>query len=739
MALTVGELAATITVDDTEAEQGLNGFQTRLRAALTRITQRARTGGQDAGGALGDGLDEGASDGADTAGQSITGKLKGLALGAVGAGLGAALMGGIASAMEQQQITGKLAAQLGSTPAEAQKYGKAAGHLFANAVTEDFQGAADAIKATMSSGLLPPDATNAQIESISTKVSDLASTFDQDLGGVTNAVSQMLRTGLASSANEAFDVLTAGFQSSANKADDLVDTFNEYGVQFKKAGLDGATAVGLMNQAIQNGARDSDLAADAIKEFSIRAVDGSTTTAAGFQALGLNADDMAKKFGAGGKSATAALDTTLDRLRNMKDPVKQSAAATALFGTQAEDLGAALFAMDPSSAAQGLGKVGGAADRVGNSLRDNAATQVEQFKRKATQAFVDVLATKVLPILTAFGNWFQEHSGVAKVLAIGITALGVAFGIAAVAVWAMNSAMLANPIFWIVAGAAVAVAGLVYLIVTYWDQIKSATLAVWDWVVQKILWVKDAIVFAFLNFTLPGLLINYWSTIQSTAVSWWNAIVGWVKGIPGKIYNAFLNWTATGLIVKHWSAIKTATAVKALEMVAWVRGLPGRITNALGNMGSLLVGKGRDLVRGLFDGVKGMGGWLRSQLIGFAKNMIPGPIAKALGIHSPSRVMRDQIGRWIPAGIVEGVEDGAGAVDSTMRNLVAVPTGGQATAANVAASTASGAVAGRGSSPDVVRIGSDGSAFGDLIIATLRQKVAARGGNVQFVITGKAA
>jgi hypothetical protein len=38
-----------------------------------------------------------------------------------------------------------------------------------------------------------------------------------------------------------------------------------------------------------------------------------------------------------------------------------------------------------------------------------------------------------------------------------------------------------------------------------------------------------------------------------------------------------------------------------------------------------------------------------------------------------------------------------------------------------------------------VRIGSDGSAFGDLIIATLRQKVAARGGNVQFVITGKAA
>jgi phage-related minor tail protein len=687
MALTVGELAATITVDDTEAEQGLNNFQSRLRAALARTTQRARTGGQDAGDALGQGLDEGASHGADTAGESITGKLKGLALGAVGASLGAALMGGIASAMEQQQITGKLAAQLGSTPAEAQKYGKAAGYLFANAVTEDFQGAADAIKATMSSGLLPPDATNAQIESISTKVADLANTFDQDLGGVTNAVSQMLRTGLVSSADEAFDVLTAGFQSSANKADDLVDTFNEYGVQFKKAGLDGASAVGLMNQAIQHGARDSDLAADAIKEFSIRAVDGSTTTAAGFKALGLHADDMAKKFGAGGKSATAALDTTLDRLRNMKDPVKQSAAATALFGSQAEDLGAALFAMDPSSAAQGLGEVGGAADRVGDSLRNNASTQVEQFKRKATQAFVDVLASKVLPILTMFGDWFQEHSGVAKALAAGITALGVAFSIASVAVWAMNSAMLANPIFWIVAGAAAAVAGLVYLIVTYWDQIKSATLAAWDWVVQKILWVKDAIIFAFLNFTLPGLLINYWSTIKSTAISWWNAIVGWVSGIPGMIYDAFLNWTATGLIIKHWAAIKTATVTKVADLIAYVRGIPGRITNALGNLGSLLVGQGRNLIIGLYNGVRGMGGWLRSQLISFAKNMIPGPIAKALGIHSPSRVLADEVGHWIPAGIAMGAEKNSGVIDKTMRNLVSVPTSGQATAAHVAAST----------------------------------------------------
>jgi hypothetical protein len=54
----------------------------------------------------------------------------------------------------------------------------------------------------------------------------------------------------------------------------------------------------------------------------------------------------------------------LDRLRAIKDPVKQSQAAVQLFGTQAEDLGKALYALDPSKAAAGMNKVAGAARRV---------------------------------------------------------------------------------------------------------------------------------------------------------------------------------------------------------------------------------------------------------------------------------------------------------------------------------------------------------------------------------------
>jgi hypothetical protein len=68
-----------------------------------------------------------------------------------------------------------------------------------------------------------------------------------------------------------------------------------------------------------------------------------------------------------------------------------------------------------------------------------------------------------------------------------------------------------------------------------------------------------------------------------------------------------------------------------------------------------------------------MGAWLRSTLSSWAKDLIPGPIAEALGIASPSKVMARDVGRWIPAGVVKGIEAGAGAVDRAMATLVTPP------------------------------------------------------------------
>ncbi|MFF5759681.1 hypothetical protein ACFY7A_30135 [Streptomyces longwoodensis] len=228
--------------------------------------------------------------------------------------------------------------------------------------------------------------------------------------------------------------------------------------------------------------------------------------------------------------------------------------------------------------------------------------------------------------LVSIGTW------ILAVIRAGVTAavqftLMAARAVAWAAVMAAQWLIAMGPIGWII----LAVAGLVTLIVLYWDQIKTWTLAAWNWVVAKLLWAKDMMVSAFLNFTLIGLLIKHWSSIKSTAMSWWNGLVAWVKGIPGRLYNLWLNWSLPGLIVKHWSSIKTGTVTKAMEMLNWVRGIPHRITSALGNLGNLLRGSGMALIQGFINGIRSKLGSVRSaagSVVGAARDFFPFSPAK---------------------------------------------------------------------------------------------------------------
>ncbi|WP_205447440.1 phage tail tape measure protein, partial [Candidatus Frankia alpina] len=253
----------------------------------------------------------------------------------IAAGIGGALGYGVASSLDMGAASAKLAAQLGLNTTEAASVGKTAGKVYSGGWGDSMDTVNEAIRGvTLNIGDLGKGAAGG-LQGMSSKALMLSQTFDQDLGGATTAVGQMLRTGLASSADQAFDIITAGLQAGADKSGGFLDTLNEYGTQFRKMGIDGQTATGLLSQGLKAGARDGDLVADAIKEFSIRAIDGSTTTAQGFKMIGLNASDMATRIGKGGSSASSALDETLDRLRGIKDPVLQSQAAVALFGTQA--------------------------------------------------------------------------------------------------------------------------------------------------------------------------------------------------------------------------------------------------------------------------------------------------------------------------------------------------------------------------------------------------------------------
>ena len=162
-----------------------------------------------------------AGDAGDQAGQQAGGRFSekwkaGLAV--AGAAAGAILAAATVSAVEKERMADKLSAQLGLSGKGAKQAGKVAGDLYSKAVVDSFEDGAAAVRAVMGSGLIPEKATTKTIESITTKVADLASTFDQDLGGAANAATQMIRTGLAKDAPAALDLITVGLQSGADKA-----------------------------------------------------------------------------------------------------------------------------------------------------------------------------------------------------------------------------------------------------------------------------------------------------------------------------------------------------------------------------------------------------------------------------------------------------------------------------------------------------------------------------------------
>lgn len=698
----------------------------------------------------------------------------------VGAGFAMALGAGVMTHLNMEAAGDKLAAQLGVGPAEAAELSKVAASVYENAWGDSIETVNLAIKG-VHQNIGDVSAAEGGLEGVTTKALALAETFDQDLTMATAAVGQLMRTGLADNAEEAFDIITTGLQSSADKSGDYLETLNEYSTQWRRVGLDGQTATGLLSQALKAGARDADQVADAIGQFGEIALAGGTTVDQAFKSIGLNSKEMAKLLGEGGESAELALQKTMDALRGTTNETTKLNAAGALFGDPGKVMGDALFALDPAgaAAAAGMDKAAGSTDRLVASVGDNPQAALEEFKRKAmgelgeaagvfvefamknkgvmvpltyalaglaamvllvkgamlTYSAVSTVVTAAHTIMSAstwtvIGNW-------GRMMAIGLMAYariaGAAVLSAATTAGAWVGSALVSIGTWIAAVVRAALTSAIqFAMMAARAVVWAATMAA-QWVIAMgpIGWVIALIV------GLVALIILNWDKIKEWTGKAWDWVWGKIKGVGQMILNYITNLPLVKWFIQHWDRIKSGTIQKVAGLISWVRGLPGRISNALGSLGSLLYSKGADVVRGLWNGIKSMGAWLSSTLIGWAKNLIPGPIAKALGISSPSKVMAEVVGRWIPAGVVEGIKDGSPALDREMAGLVTPQTPSSAAAAGRQMAPVMGRPGTAAGPAAVVEFRATDSKVGRLLLELMRKEVRTIGGiEVAFGQTG---
>jgi len=408
-----------IEVNEAPAEAGLKRF-------LSLFKKKTEETGSEGGRSLSQGLDAATRGAGEKVGAVVGGEIESTlvdALSAIpiaggiilaGVAIGKAIKGAIDDGLSVEKRVDNLQALTGISEADALRISRAAGEAYANNFGESIESNMDATRLALQFRILDPTATTRDAQLVVQGLAGISNVLKEDVRPTAQAVTQLLSTGMAKNALAAYDLIAAGARNGLNRNEDLLDTLTEYPALFQRLGLSGEEALGLINQGMRAGARNSDLAADALKEFQIRATDASVASAAGFEALGMNAAEMTNKIAAGGAGAREGLAQVLTALNEMEPGVARNNAAVALFGTQAEDLGEALFAMDLSSAVEQLGGVTGAAQRMFDTLASNDASKIEQAQRSievAADGIKGALAGAFADPLADAADWISKNRG----------------------------------------------------------------------------------------------------------------------------------------------------------------------------------------------------------------------------------------------------------------------------------------------------------------------------------------
>ena len=240
------------------------------------------------------------------------------------------------------------------------------------------------------------DLNDSDLKNITEQAIALRDLFGYDVNESIRAV-KALMDNFNISAEDAFDLIAQGKKQGLDFSNELLDNVNEYSVQFNKLGLSAQDMFNIFKVGAENGAFNLDKIGDAVKEFSIRAIDGSNTTIDGFQRIGLNADEMAKKFANGGEEAKQAFVEVVNRLGNMDDKVSQSIAGVDLFGTMWEDLGPTVvtsFSKMDSGIKQSSDTMQESIDTLYNSTQKRAEKTIKKITNLGSK-----LGDKLLPVI----------------------------------------------------------------------------------------------------------------------------------------------------------------------------------------------------------------------------------------------------------------------------------------------------------------------------------------------------
>lgn len=512
----------------------------------------------------------------------------------------------------------------------------------------------------------------------------LRDAFEYDVAESTRAA-EAIRKNFGSSAEEAFSLIAAGAQNGLDYSGELIDTINEYSSQFEKLGFDADGMFNILQAGADGTAWNLDKVGDAIKEFSIRAIDGSDSTVEAFTSLGYNAENIMATFAAGGEGANKAFFDVINTLMAVDDQVERDALGVALFGTMWEDLGTeAMEAMagasqaaydtegalekinqvkynDLDSAIQGIGRqmevaLLPAADAVYQSLMDSmpeiteAMEEVSPVIAEIAGDFADWAGGAIsdgLPVLVDgirdFANWagkayekakpflsfLWEHKGTVLAVAAALRVLGPAIGAVTTA---MNAFKTAKTFM-----ATLQSSGKIAQVTAAFQRFGSILTGP----LGIIIAVAGAIALLYKNWdTVKAWLVNFGNTVNQIWTNFSNMVGNAIAAIGQKfpMLGAYLQgwWKSIQAAVDNVKAIFQniidfiSNVFSGNWSAAWQN-----IVNIFGNLFGMIVNLAKAPINGVISAIN----WVISKINSISVTIpdwVPGVGGKTLGFNIPT-------------------------------------------------------------------------------------------------------
>ncbi|RGB69888.1 hypothetical protein DW086_01790 [Harryflintia acetispora] len=512
----------------------------------------------------------------------------------------------------------------------------------------------------------------------------LRDAFEYDVAESTRAA-EAIRKNFGSSAEEAFSLIAAGAQNGLDYSGELIDTINEYSSQFAKLGFDADGMFNILQAGADGTAWNLDKVGDAIKEFSIRAIDGSDSTVEAFTSLGYNAENIMATFAAGGEGANKAFFDVINTLMAVDDQVERDALGVALFGTMWEDLGTeAMEAMagasqaaydtegalekinqvkynDLDSAIQGIGRqmevdLLPAADAVYQSLMDSmpeiteAMEEVSPVIAEIAGDFADWAGGAIsdgLPVLVDgirdFADWagkayekakpflsfLWEHKGTVLAVAAALRVLGPAIGAVTTAMNAFKTAKTFMALLQSSGKIAQVTAAF-----QRFGSILTGPLGI-------IIAVAAAIALLYKNWdTVKAWLVNFGNTVNQIWTNFSNMVGNAIAAIGEKfpLLGAYLQgwWESIQAAVDNVKAIFQniidfiSNVFSGNWSAAWQN-----IVNIFGNLFGMIVNLAKAPINGVISAIN----WVLSKINSISVTIpdwVPGVGGKTLGFNIPT-------------------------------------------------------------------------------------------------------